>query len=320
MNLLPKETTILVAGASGMVGSSLVRNLRCSGYINLLVPPRQELDLMDQAAVYAYLAQHRPDYIFIAAARVGGIQANDTYRAEFLHQNLTIQSHLIHGAHLAGIQRLMFLGSSCIYPKLAPQPIKEEYLLTGALEPTNEPYAIAKITGIKMCEAYNAQYGHQYVCVMPTNLYGPNDNYDIHNSHVIPALIRKTHEAKMRGDKELVVWGTGTPRREFLYVDDLAEACIHLMQIGYDGPTVNIGSGEDVTILELAETVIRTIGFEGKITFDTSKPDGTPRKLLDVTRLHDLGWTSRTDLVAGITQTYEDFLRRSASLTKNPAN
>lgn len=311
MNPLPKDSAILVAGARGMVGSALVRQLRSNGYLTLLTPPRQELDLMDQAAVYAYLARHRPDYVFVAAARVGGIQANDTYRAEFLHQNLTIQNNLIHGAHLAGVQRLMFLGSSCIYPKLAPQPIKEEYLLTGALESTNEPYAIAKIAGIKMCEAYNAQYGRHYVSVMPTNLYGPNDNYDIENSHVLPALIRKAHEAKQRDDKELVVWGSGTPRREFLYVDDLAEACLHLMLTGYDGPIVNIGSGQDVTILELAETIIRVIGFKGKITFDTSKPDGTPRKLLDVTRLRNLGWVARTSLVDGITQAYGDFLHRT---------
>ena len=301
---LAPNAPIFVAGARGMVGSAIVRRLQAGGHQNLLAPGRAELDLMDTAAVHAWLAQHQPAYIFIAAAKVGGIHANNTYRAEFLYNNLLIQNNLIHGAHLAGVQRLMFLGSSCIYPKLAPQPLKEDYLLTGPLEPTNEPYAIAKIAGIKMCEAYNAQYGRQYISVMPTNLYGPNDNYDLANSHVLPALIRKAHEAKLRGDKQLVVWGSGTPMREFLYVDDLADACVHLMERGYDGPLVNIGTGTDVTIRELAETVMKVVGFEGEIVFDASKPDGTPRKLMDVTRLRLLGWHARVALSEGIARAY----------------
>ncbi|MEY2890685.1 MAG: hypothetical protein RJA98_593 [Pseudomonadota bacterium] len=300
-----KSAPILIAGARGMVGSALVRRLQAGGYTNVLAPARSELDLMDTAAVHAYLAQHQPAYIFIAAAKVGGIQANNTYRGEFLYQNLTIQNNLIHGAHLAGVQRLMFLGSSCIYPRDCPQPIKEEYLLTGPLEPTNEPYAIAKIAGIKLAEAYNAQYGRQYISVMPTNLYGPNDNYDLKNSHVLPALIRKAHEAKLRGDSEYVVWGSGTPMREFLYVDDLADACVHLMETGYTGPLVNIGTGEDVTIRELAETVMKVVGFTGKIVFDSSKPDGTPRKLLNVNRLSQLGWRRFVVLNEGISSAYK---------------
>jgi GDP-L-fucose synthase len=287
-----------------MVGSALIRSLQAGRYSQILCPNRSELDLMDTAAVHAYLELHKPNYMFIAAAKVGGIQANNIFRAEFLYQNLQIQNNLIHGAHLAGVQQLMFLGSSCIYPQLAPQPIKEEYLLTGGLEPTNEPYAIAKIAGIKMCEAYNAQYGREYISVMPTNLYGPNDNYDLANSHVLPALIRKAHEAKLRGDTEYVVWGTGTPKREFLHVDDLADACVYLMEQGYTGPLVNIGTGEDVTIRELAETVMRVVGFPGRIVFDSSKPDGTPRKLLDVSRLAALGWRATTSLEDGITSTY----------------
>ncbi|MBQ0958351.1 GDP-L-fucose synthase [Ideonella sp. 4Y11] len=308
MSAIAKDATILVAGARGMVGSALVRRLQAGGYSRVLAPVRAELDLMDTAAVHAYLAQHRPDYVFIAAAKVGGIQANNTYRGEFLFNNLSIQNNLIHGAHLAGVQRLMFLGSSCIYPKLAPQPLKEEYLLSGALEPTNEPYAIAKIAGIKLCEAYNAQYGRQYISVMPTNLYGPNDNYDLANSHVLPALIRKAHESKLRGETEYVVWGTGTPMREFLYVDDLADACVHLMEQGYDGPLVNIGTGQDVTIRELAETVMQVVGFGGRIVFDSSKPDGTPRKLLDVSHLAAQGWKAHTTLREGIALAYQDFL------------
>ncbi|MEK8045018.1 GDP-L-fucose synthase family protein [Ideonella margarita] len=304
-----RDSVIFVAGARGMVGSALVRRLHAGGYTRVLAPGRDELDLMDGPAVHAWLQRHQPEYLFIAAAKVGGIQANNTYRADFLYQNLSIQNHLIHGAHLAGVQRLMFLGSSCIYPKLAPQPLVEDCLLTGPLEPTNEPYAVAKIAGIKMCEAYNAQHGRQYVSVMPTNLYGPNDNYDLANSHVLPALIRKAHEARLRGDAEYVVWGSGTPQREFLYVDDLADACVHLMEAGYDGPLVNIGTGEDVTIRELAETVMRIVGFEGRIVFDASKPDGTPRKLLDVSRLRAQGWQARTTLAEGISAAYKDFLR-----------
>ena len=295
---------IFVTGHRGMVGSALVRRLRAGGYTDILTRTRTELDLLDQTAVHRFMAQERPDYVFIAAAKVGGIQANNQYRADFIYQNLMIEANLIHGAHAAGVQRLMFLGSSCIYPRDCPQPIKEDYLLTGPLEPTNEPYAIAKIAGIKLCESYNRQYGRQYVSAMPTNLYGPNDNYDLANSHVLPALIRKAHEARERGDAEYVVWGSGTPRREFLYVDDLADACVHLMEQGYVGPLVNIGTGQDVTIRELAETVMDVVGFKGRIVYDASKPDGTPRKLLDVSRLAGLGWTARTSLREGIRLAY----------------
>ena len=294
-----------------MVGSALVRRLQSGGYINILTAARAELDLLDQRGVQAFMAEQKPDYIFIAAAKVGGINANNVYRADFLYQNLMIEANLIHSAHLAGVQRLMFLGSSCIYPKLAPQPLREDYLLTGLLEETNEPYAIAKIAGIKMCEAYNAQYGRQYISVMPTNLYGPNDNYELANSHVLPALIRKAHEAKLRGDAEYVVWGTGKPMREFLYVDDLADACLHLLEQGYDGPLVNIGTGQDVTIRELSETVMQVVGFKGLVTFDTSKPDGTPRKLLDVSRLQSQGWNAKVALLDGIQLAYADFLTRA---------
>lgn len=302
---------VFVTGHRGMVGSALVRQLQKSGYSDVITAGRDALELLDQVAVTAFLAKHKPEYIFIAAAKVGGIQANNVYRAEFLFQNLMIEANLIHGAHLAGVQRLMFLGSSCIYPRDCPQPIKEDYLLTGPLEQTNEPYALAKIIGIKLAESYNRQYGRRYISVMPTNLYGPNDNYDLANSHVLPALIRKAHEAKLRGDADYVVWGSGTPRREFLYVDDLAEACVHLMAQGYDGPLVNIGTGVDVTIRELAETVMQVVGFEGRIVFDASKPDGTPRKLLDVSRLASMGWRFKHDLRQGIALAYADFLKRA---------
>lgn len=300
-----KSAKIFVTGHRGMVGSALVRRLQVGGYDNIVTRTHSELDLLDQHAVHAFLAELKPDYIFVAAAKVGGIQANNLYRADFLYQNLLIEANLIHGAHLAGVQRLMFLGSSCIYPRDCPQPIKEDYLLTGPLEQTNEPYAIAKIAGIKLCESYNSQYGRQYVSVMPTNLYGANDNYDLENSHVLPALIRKAHEAKQRGDSEYVVWGSGTPRREFLYVDDLADACAFLMEQGYDGSLLNIGTGEDVTIRELAETVMQVIGFDGQVIYDSSKPDGTPRKWLDVSRLAALGWRAQTSLRQGIQMAYD---------------
>ncbi|WP_198937954.1 GDP-L-fucose synthase [Pelomonas sp. KK5] len=310
---IDRHARIFVTGHRGMVGSAIRRRLERGGYTNIVTAPRAELDLLDQRAVHAFLAECRPDYIFIGAAKVGGIQANNTYRADFLYQNLMIEANLIQGAHLAGVQRLMFLGSSCIYPKLAPQPLTEDSLLTGPLEPTNEPYAIAKIAGIKLCEAYNAQFKRQYVSAMPTNLYGPNDNYDLASSHVLPALIRKAHEAKLRGDSEYVVWGSGTPQREFLYVDDLADACVFLMEQGYDGPLVNIGCGTDVTIRELAETVMKVVGFEGRIVFDASKPDGTPRKLMSVERLAGLGWRATMPLEAGIALAYRDFLDRQAA-------
>jgi len=302
---LDRDARVFVAGHGGMVGSALVRRLRSGGYRNLLLRTRAELDLLDQRAVHAFLEQNRPDYLFIAAAKVGGIQANNLLRADFLYQNLQIEANLIHGAHRAGIARLMFLGSSCIYPRDCPQPIREEYLLTGPLEPTNEPYAIAKIAGIKLCESYNRQHGRRYVSVMPTNLYGENDNYDLETSHVLPALMRKAHEAKLRGDRELVVWGSGTPRREFLYVDDLADACVHLMETNADFQWLNAGTGTDVTIRELAETVMDVVGYGGTIVYDRSKPDGTPRKLLDVSRLADLGWRARTGLREGIARAYE---------------
>lgn len=300
-----RDARIYVAGHRGMVGSAIVRKLQAAGYQQLLMRSHAELDLLDQAAVQRFMQQERPDYVFVAAAKVGGILANNTWRADFIYQNLMIEANLIHAAHLANVQRLMFLGSSCIYPRDCPQPIKEEYLLTGPLEPTNEPYAIAKIAGIKLCEAYRAQHGRQYISVMPTNLYGINDNYDLASSHVLPALLRKAHEAKLRGDAEFVVWGSGEPRREFLYADDLADACVFLMESGYDGPLLNLGTGEDISIKALAETVMEVVGFQGRLCFDASKPDGTPRKLLDVSRLHALGWQAKTPLAMGIRLAYE---------------
>ena len=305
-----RDAKIYVAGHRGMVGSALVRRLQLGGYGNILTCTHAELDLLDQAATRGFLTQEKPDFIFIAAAKVGGIQANNTLRADFIYQNLMIEANLIHGAHQAGIQRLCFLGSSCIYPRDCPQPIREDYLLTGPLEQTNEPYAIAKIAGIKLCESYNRQYGTQYFSVMPTNLYGPNDNYDLANSHVLPALIRKAHEARQRGNRDLMVWGSGTPRREFLYVDDLADACVFLMERAVTDGMYNIGVGEDVSIRELAETVMSVTGFAGNIVFEMSKPDGTPRKLLDVSRLRDMGWQARTPLGEGIALAYQDFMAR----------
>jgi len=294
-----------------MVGSAIVRRLQQGGYTSLITCSRQELDLLDQRTVFDFLQAEKPDYIFLAAAKVGGIEANNTYRADFIYQNLTIQNNIIWGALQAGIKDLCFLGSSCIYPRDCPQPIKEEYLLTGPLEQTNEPYAIAKIAGIKLCESCNRQYGTRYVCVMPTNLYGPNDNYDLASSHVLPALIRKAHEAKLHGDRECIVWGSGNPRREFLYVDDMADACVFLMERGIGSGLYNVGCGEDVTIRELAEIVMDVVGFEGEIVFDTGKPDGTPRKLLDVTRMASLGWTDKMFLRDGIGLAYKAFLESS---------
>jgi GDP-L-fucose synthase len=302
---MEKESKIYIAGHRGMVGSALVRKLEAEGFRNLVTRTSKELDLRNQAAVADFFKEEKPDYVFLAAAKVGGIVANNTYRADFLYENLAIQNNIIHSAYLEGVKKLMFLGSSCIYPKLAPQPLKEEYLLTGLLEPTNEPYAIAKIAGIKMCDAYRDQYGCNFISVMPTNLYGPNDNYDLKNSHVLPALIRKFHEAKEGGAKEVTVWGTGAPKREFLHADDLADACFFLMQ-EYDEPgLVNIGVGDDVSIADLAKMVKEIVGFEGALVFDTSKPDGTPRKLMDVSKLNALGWKAKTSLRDGITTVYK---------------
>jgi GDP-L-fucose synthase len=307
------DSVVYVAGHRGLVGSAIMRRLQRGGYKNIVTRTHAELDLTDQSAVNKFFGDMRPDYVFLAAAKVGGIHANNTYRADFIYENLTIQTNIIHGAHGHGVKKLLFLGSSCIYPKNAPQPMKEEYLLSGKLEPTNEPYAIAKIAGIKMCDAYNRQYGTNFLCVMPTNMYGPADNYDLENSHVLPALIRKMHEAKERGDKEVVVWGTGMPRREFLYSDDLADACVYLME-RYDAATVgeliNIGSGVDNTIKEIAELVSQVVEYNGKLVFDTSKPDGTPRKLLDVSRLTALGWQAKISLKDGMVPAYHDFLSR----------
>ncbi|AOJ64298.1 GDP-fucose synthetase [Burkholderia ubonensis] len=313
MKNLEKGAKIFVAGHRGMVGSALVRCLEARGYTNILTRTRAELDLLDQAAVREFMREERPDYVFVAAAKVGGIYANNTYGADFIYENLVVETNVIDSAHRAGVDRLCFLGSSCIYPRECPQPIREEYLLTGPLEPTNEPYAIAKIAGVKMCESYNRQHGRHYVSVMPTNLYGPNDNYDLNNSHVLPALIRKAHEAKARGDSEYVVWGSGRPMREFLYVDDLAAACVFLMEQGIGEGLYNVGTGEDVTIRELAETVMSVVGFDGRIVFDASKPDGTPRKLLNVDRMRALGWQAQTSLRDGIAAAYADFLSRPAA-------
>lgn len=307
-----KDAKIYIAGHRGMVGSAISCRLASAGYNNLITRTHKELDLTDQTAVTQFLAHEKPEFIFLAAAKVGGIHANNTYRAEFIYQNLMMEANIVHAAWQAGVQRLLFLGSSCIYPRDCPQPIKEEYLLTGPLEQTNEPYAIAKIAGIKLCESYNRQYGSQYVSVMPTNLYGPNDNYDLNNSHVLPALIRKAHEAKVRGDKVLVVWGTGKPMREFLYVDDMADSCVFLMENGVSEGMFNVGTGEDVTIRELAETTMSVVGFTGEIVFDTNKPDGTPRKLLNVDRMRKLGWQAQTSLRDGIARSYADFLTKAA--------
>jgi len=305
---LEKQAKIYVAGHRGMVGSAIVRKLQKEGYTNLVLKTSAELDLRDQVKVAAFFAAEEPEYVFLAAAKVGGIVANNTYRADFLYENLAIQNNIIHSSFVNKVKKLQFLGSSCIYPKLAPQPLKESYLLSGYLEETNEPYAIAKIAGIKMCEAYRAQYGCDFISVMPTNLYGPNDNYDLENSHVLPAMIRKFQEAKERGDASMTLWGTGSPMREFLHADDLAEACVYLMETYSDSELVNIGTGIDVTIKELAETVKEIVGFTGSIQWDTSRPDGTPRKLMDVSKLHSLGWKHKIELKEGIALAYQDFL------------
>jgi len=302
-----RDASIFVAGHRGLVGSAIVRQLQAEGAQRLILRTRQELDLTDQAAVEAFFASDKPEYVFLAAAKVGGILANDSYPAEFLRDNLAIQTNVIHSAWRHGVRKLCFLGSSCIYPKLAPQPLKEESLLTGPLEPTNEWYAIAKIAGIKMCQAYRRQYGFDAISLMPTNLYGPGDNFDLKTSHVLPALIRKFHEAKEQGAREVVIWGTGTPRREFLHVDDLAAAAVFLMKNYSDEQFINVGSGEDLTIRELAEMVAQVVGYTGSIVTDPSKPDGTPRKLMDVSRLSTLGWSPRIPLREGIERTYGEF-------------
>ena len=317
---MKKDARIYVAGHLGLAGSAIVRKLNEKGYNNLLTRTHAELDLIDQAATHAFFEREKPDYVFLAAARVGGILANNTYPAEFIQQNLAIQSNVIHESYRVGVTRLLFLGSSCIYPRDCPQPIKEEYLLTGPLEPTNQPYALAKIAGIEMCWSYNRQYGMKFLAAMPTNLYGPGDNYDLADSHVLPALIRKMHEAKQRGDAEVVVWGSGAPKREFLYSDDLGEASVYLMELPKDRfdtlttvgqtPLINIGSGEDHSIRELAKQVAEVVGFEGQFRFDTAKPDGTPRKLLDVSRMERMGWTSKYSLMHGIACAYQDFRNR----------
>ena len=306
---MEKESKIYVAGHRGMVGSAIVRKLTSLGYTNLLTRTSAELDLRNQQQVSDFFEVEKPEYVFLAAAKVGGIVANNTYRADFLYENLAIQNNIIHGSYLNKVKKLMFLGSSCIYPKLAPQPLKESYLLSGYLEQTNEPYAIAKIAGIKMCEAYRAQYGCNFISVMPTNLYGTNDNYDLVNSHVLPAMIRKFHEAKENGASEMTLWGTGSPMREFLHADDLAEACLFLMENYNESELVNIGTGEDVTIENLAALVKQIIGFQGEIVWDTAKPDGTPRKLMDVSKLHGLGWHHKIALEDGIKLAYQDFLK-----------
>jgi GDP-L-fucose synthase len=303
---MKKESRILVAGHRGMVGSAITRALQHAGYSNLILPGKNALDLRNQLEVNEFFRKEKPDIVFLAAARVGGIYANNTYRAEFIYDNLMIEANVINAAHIYGTEKLLFLGSSCIYPKMAPQPMREDALLTGELEPTNEPYAIAKIAGIKMCDAYRQQYGCNFISVMPTNLYGPNDNYHPENSHVLPALIRRFHEARRDGLGEVTIWGTGTPRREFLHVDDLADACLFLMDTFNEPGFVNIGTGTDLSIQELAQMIARIVGFEGKITNDLSKPDGTPRKLLDVGKLSGMGWNARIGLEAGIRAVYEE--------------
>ena len=302
---MEKDSKIYIAGHRGLVGSALVRKLTEMGYMNLIARTHAELDLTRQRDVEDFFDKERPEYVFLAAAKVGGILANNTYPAEFIYSNIVVQSNVIHSSYLFGVKKLLFLGSSCIYPRDCPQPMKEEYLLSGYLEPTNEPYAVAKIAGIKMCQSYNRQYGTNYISVMPTNLYGPNDNFDLQNAHVLPALIRKFHEAKVADQKEVVVWGTGSPRREFLYIEDLADACVFFMNNYNSSEIINIGVGKDISIRELALMVKEIVDYNGELVFDTSKPDGTPRKLLDVSKLSSLGWKAKTSLEEGIKKTYE---------------
>lgn len=304
---MERNAKIYVAGHRGMVGAAIVRKLQAEGYTNIITRTSKELDLRNQQAVNEFYAAEKPDYVVIAAAKVGGIMANNTYRADFLYDNIMIEANLIHAAYTSGVKKLLFLGSSCIYPKMAPQPLKEDYLLTGLLEPTNEPYAVAKIAGIKMCEAYRDQYGCNFISAMPTNLYGQGDNYHLQNSHVIPALLRKFHEAKESNAPVVEIWGSGTPLREFMFVDDLADACYFLME-GYNGKLfVNVGTGDEVTIKDLALTVKEVVGYEGELKFDATKPDGTPRKLMDSTRLHEMGWKHKTSLKEGLAHAYNFF-------------
>ncbi len=306
--MINKNSKIYIAGHNGMVGSAILRKLKDCGYKNLIFRKRDELDLLNQKSVHSFLVDNKPDYIFIAAAKVGGIHANNTYRADFIFENLTIASNIIGGAHIANLNRLCFLGSSCIYPKYCSQPMKEKHLLTGKLEETNEPYAISKIAGIKLCENFNAQYNRSYISLMPTNLYGPNDNYHPENSHVLPALIRRFHEAKVNKSKEMYIWGDGSPKREFLHVNDLADACVFLMEKGYKGPLINIGSNVEVSIKELATLIQKIIGFTGSLKFDISKPNGMPRKLMDSSSINKLGWKPRISLEQGIKSTYKEYL------------
>jgi GDP-L-fucose synthase len=314
---MEKDAKIFVAGHRGMVGSAISRLLKKEGFVNVIEKTSSALDLRNQQAVMRFFEDEKPEYVFLAAAKVGGIQANNTYRADFLYDNLMIEANIIHASYQSGVKKLLFLGSSCIYPKMAPQPLKEDYLLSGMLEETNEPYAIAKIAGIKLCEAYRDQYGSNFISAMPTNLYGPNDTYDLQKSHVMPALIRKFHEAKIEGKKEVEVWGTGSPLREFLHVDDLAEACLFLMESYNDKGFVNIGTGSDISIRELAMLIQKIVGFEGNLIWDTTKPDGTPRKLMDVSRIHAMGWKHRIDLEDGIRSVYEAFAKASPEMIRS---
>lgn len=308
--IMNKNSKIYVAGHRGMVGSAIVRKLKAEGYTNIVVATSKECDLRNQQSVNTFFTKEKPEYVFVAAAKVGGIYANNIYRADFLYDNLMIEANIIHASFEHKAQKLLFLGSSCIYPKLAPQPLKEEYLLSGFLEATNEPYAIAKIAGIKLCEAYRDQHNCNFISAMPTNLYGPEDNYDLQNSHVLPAMIRKFHEAKLNGSAAVEIWGTGTPKREFLYVDDLADACLFMMQNYNEKQFINVGSGEDISISELAGLVKEIVGFKGELKYDLSKPDGTPRKLMDVSKLRSMGWAYKTGLRQGITLAYQNFLSK----------